>query len=405
MTGLPAWLRDPALAPTWARLRARLERDGLVAVGRLRLHPTSRDERHALGDLLGRIVVGDRVTVDLAGLDERLRQRSGCGGLLDVLTLLDGPLRDRPAERIRLTAHRTEPLELARSSVQLPWADRWVDELRRTGLLTRAADPVLVVRQAVAALEAVLADDAPTGRSRVELAAQVFGDAHALDEDRLVHRVLLRALAAAADVDLPESAEQRWSLWESYGVSPDLLSATCLTLGLQVEGDDPVSGRVTAATESGSPLHLTRWDLRRWTGRLRASDVVVCENPRVLEAVAELHGGRRAVVCTSGQPNTVVTGVLRLLAAAGCTLRSHGDFDWAGLVIANRLVAELDAVPWLMSTADYEAHARADAPPLVGAPVEAGWDPDLAASMRAFGRSLHEESVLPVLLDRLDDLR
>jgi uncharacterized protein (TIGR02679 family) len=158
------------------------------------------------------------------------------------------------------------------------------------------------------------------------------------------------------------------------------------------------------AAESGDPYHATRWDLRRFTGSFFASGVLVCENPRVLEGVAERHGGEVAAICTSGQPNTVAVSLMRQLVAAGCRLHSHGDFDWAGLGIVNRLVADLGAVPWRMSAADYEAHARADAPELTGPPVEAVWDPDLAASMRAFGRSLHEESVLALLLDSVDEI-
>lgn len=406
---LPDWLRDPALEPVWAQLRDRLERDGILASGRIRVDVTDRSRRHAVGTLTGRHLHGEQVTLDLAQLDDRLRQRSGCGGLAEVLAAHGGPLRDRPAERSRRTARRTEPLALARELVAGPWAagwvEHWLDDVRRTGLLVRAADPDTTVRQAAAVLQRLVAEGA--GRevvSRVELAAGVLGDSHALDEDRLVHRLVLRALARAAEVDLPATAEARWRLWESYGVSPDLVSSTCLTLGLRVDGDDAVARRWRLATEAGDPFAVSRWDLRRFGGAVRsARAVLVCENPRVLEAVAE----RRTavpVVCTAGQPATVVGEVLRLVRAGGGTLHCHGDFDWPGLSILNRLVTEHGARPWRMSAVDYESAARPDAPRLTGAPVDALWDPELTPAMRAFGRSLHEESVLGPLLEGLDEL-
>lgn len=393
---LPAWLADPALDEVFARLRERLERNGLRPEGRLRLSMGSREERHALSSLLGRSITRDSVTMDLDSLDLRLRERSGHGGLVAVVTArTGGALRDRPGERAGRQARREESLALAAElAAELmdgtwaeSWAESWVADLRRTGLLSRAADPEADVRRAVAVLR-VLVDGTAPG-SRVELAAHVVGDAHALDEDRLLQRVVLRALAAVRAVPPPETLAERRVLWESFGVGPDAVSSTCLTLGLYGDLDHP--------------RHVTRWDLRQSTGpRPPGRPVLVCENPRVLEAVAETHAAAIPVVCTSGEPNTVVTSVLELLVGTGATLRSHGDFDWPGIAIANRVAARFGAQPWLMAAADYERSVRPDAPELAGPPVQPTWDPELGAAMRDRGRVLHEETMLPVLLAALD---
>jgi len=212
-----------------------------------------------------------------------------------------------------------------------------VADLRRTGLLSRASDGATTVREAAVVLSVVTArGSTERGWSRVELAAQVVGDAHALDEDRLLHRVVLRGLAAtsgtAPPVAPPVAPQARRALWESFGVSPDLLSTTCLTLGLPLSRLGP------------GPVHLTRWDLRRASGFAPSERLVlVCENPRVLEAAAEQYAGRIAVVCTSGELTTVTTAVLGALVAAGRDLRYHGDFDWPGIAIANRVVARFGA--------------------------------------------------------------
>ena len=243
-------------------------------------------------------------------------------------------------------------------------------------------------------------------RSRVELAAQVVGDAHALDQDRLLHQVVARGLAAASGSALPASAGARRALWEDYGVVPDRVSRTCLILGLAPAGEDPLARRLGLAAEAGDPVHLTDRDLRRipdaWQpGR---SVVLVCENPRVLEAIADRYVASQPVVCTSGEPNTVVTTLLERLMDAGYSLRYHGDFDWPGIAIANRVVQRFGAVPWRMGAVDYEEQVRPDAPCLSGIEVEAVWDPELSAAMRASGRALHEEVVLPDLLDAVAEI-
>jgi uncharacterized protein (TIGR02679 family) len=401
---LPTWLSDPALEGLWARVQERLERNGLVAAGRVRVTLCTREERHAASALLGRSITREVVAVDLAELDARLRERSDYPGLVAVLEAWAAvPLRDRAAERAARLARREDPLDLARLLVDRPWTDLWVAELRRTGMLTRARDPEATVREAASLLTHLLEQPTPDApRSRVELAALVLGDAHALDEDRLLPRVVLRALAAAATVAPPETLRERWELWESVGVTPDGVSATCLTLGLRASIETSLGARLRVAADQGDPVHVSRWDLRRISGFLPPQrSVLVCENPRVLEAVAESYAGRVPVVCTAGEPNTVVSSVLAALVSAGAVLRYHGDFDWPGIGISNRMVSRFGVTPWLMSATDYETNVHPDAPQLTGSPVEPCWDGELGAVMRTRGRALHEETVLPVMLAEL----
>jgi uncharacterized protein (TIGR02679 family) len=393
---ISAWLDDPGLRRVWVVLRERLEARGLRAEGRVVLDGLSREERHAVAGLLGRSVTRERVSVDLADLDADLAVRSGVGGLVAVVEHATGaPLRDRPEERARHAAQRDAPIELARTLLTgKPWLDAWIQDVRRSGLLARATDATAAVRAAAAAMARLSAPGDPAGLSRTELAVAAGGHAHALDDGTTAAALVLRALAAQAGEPVPTTTSARRDLWERSGVRIDLVSATCLTLGLRGRAG-PVAARLDLAADAGDPLHLTAWDLRRCT--LRVPEVVlVCENPRVLEAVAE-RGGGWPVVCTSGQPALVVLDVLGALQ--GAELRYHGDFDWAGVAIANRLIAATGVTPWRMSAADYERGLAGATLPLVGASVEAVWDAELGASMRHHGVAVHEEAVLPDLLD------
>ncbi|WP_158068525.1 TIGR02679 family protein [Serinicoccus sp. CUA-874] len=410
----PAWVADPELGRTWERVRARFERAGLQAQGYVVLSPATRGERQAVAALLGRPAVRARVRVDLAGLDARLRERSGIGGLAEVLPAVTGqPLLDRPAARAQQLAAREAPLALAGELVTQPWADRWVAGLRSTGVLTGRDDAEDIVR-AAAAVMAELAQETtdPPGQhrhtlSRVELAARLLGDAHALDRGTVLHHVVVRALAAARDTAVPTAAREVEELWAGAGVAPDLLSRTCLVWGLRLVDGGPLGARLAAAARAGDPVHLTEWELRR-TGTLVPEPgilVLVCENPRVLEAVAQDGIPGWAVVCTSGEPNLVVDRLLVDLAAAGVELRYHGDLDWPGVAIANRAMMRYRARPWLMSAQDYLAGVSrsASGPALSGGEVEPGWDPDLGAAMRSHGRGVHEEAVLDTLLQAVRD--
>jgi uncharacterized protein (TIGR02679 family) len=387
------WLADPALTRIWQVLRERLEGRGLRVEGRVVISELSREERHAASALVGRPVTAPRLTLDLADLDAALERRSGVGGLRAVVEQVTGAaLDDRAARRALRVAGREAPFTLARDLVgDAPWVDAWLDGVRRSGVLARTADPTAAVRHAAQALARL-----PASIARTELAAAVGGGAHALDDGSAAAVLVLRALAARLGEPPPTTTAGRRALWERFGVRVDLVSTTCLTLGLRSRGDSSVAARLALAADAGDPVHLTAWDLRRI--ELQVPEVMlVCENPRVLEAVAERYGGRHAVVCTSGQPARVVLDVLHALAAA--RLRYHGDLDWPGVAIANRLVAEVGIVPWRMGADDYLAALHGPQLPLSGPPVEPGWDPELGAAMRHHGMAVHEEAVLDELLN------
>lgn len=394
-------------------LRDRLEARGLRAQGRVRLTELSRVERHAVSALIGRPVTTSEVAVDLTALDQWLTQRSPLGGLLAVVEAATGsPLQNRPAHRAHQAADRDVPFAAARATVANDpvlsgrcWVPGWLDGVRRCGLLARCSDPVTVLTVAVRVLSALLAPDRILGQARKELAATVAGGAHELDDGSPIAQVVLRALAAEAEEPLPTSVAARRRLWERFGVLPDTVSTTCLTLGLRSTGAAAAARRLDLAADAGDPVHLTSWDLQR--AELSAAPgapVLVCENPRVLEAVAQTHGGRIPVVCTAGQPALVVLDVLRRLAGGGAVLRYHGDFDWPGIAMTNRLIAEFGVQPWLMS-AEHYLTALDDAASvrlaLTGTPIDPVWDDELGSAMRHHGVAIHEEAVLRDLLSTL----
>jgi len=189
------------------------------------------------------------------------------------------------------------------------------------------------------------------------------------------------------------------------GVIVDELSAPALVLGLRARGDGFTARTLQIHADAREPCRLsTRQLLRERLDWFVHRHVFVCENPAVLASAAGLVGA--PIVCIEGQPATAARLVLQQLAAAGAALHYHGDFDWAGLTIANFVMREHGAHPWRMSAADYLAADDTKGVELRGAPVAASWDPGLADAMKARGFAVHEEQVIGALLvDIVEEVR
>jgi uncharacterized protein (TIGR02677 family) len=222
MGEVPDWLADAALEPVWHRVAEALEQRGLTPTGQVVVAGLDRASRHAVAGMLGRRVLTDRARIDLGELDRFLRERSGLGGLRDVVEAVRGePLVDRAALRSARSASREAPFAAARDWLAahpepaLPWADEWLAGLRRTGYLSRRHDPARLVQHALKILaDRFDGDGTAQVLSRVELAARTCADAHALDDGTPLAHLVLRGLATAFGAEPPGSAAERRALWE-----------------------------------------------------------------------------------------------------------------------------------------------------------------------------------------------
>ena len=411
------WWCSPTLARTWESVAARLEQTGLVPTGRVTIGGLSLAEQRSVSDLLGQSVIQDRVRIDMARLDDRLRGRAGLALVEAAARGAGRPLIDRQADRARRAAERAAPRTLAErwaaDHPQFPadLIDAWVDGLARDGILTRDDDPVALVGDALAVLADRASTLAPEGAARhhqepiarTELATKLRGDAHALDDNRRLASVVLRLIVQLTDESRAGGLANSRALWERLGVVSDRVSSTCLMLGVRLSGASAAAARHTQAADR--PVHLT-WrdldDLDRHADPDQGAEpaagqrIFVCENPRVLEAAAEIGIPGWGVVCTSGRPSLVTVEVLERLRSAGAQLRYHGDFDWPGLAMANDLVDRFGAEPWRMAADDYLALPAQLT--LSGRRVDARWDLELAPAMAHRGLAVHEEATLPALL-------
>jgi len=398
-------LAEPRLRPLWRGVHRRLEETGGELIGvRVHLRGLTDEERMAVDRLLGVRSRGATLQVGLERLDALLRERVGVE-LSEVVTSLVGPLRDRPGERAA-AAGETEALWRSLLThpalVRHPGLGAWLESLRRRGSWRRVDAPQETLR---AALDVLAQLPVSSRRGRADLAAAVLGDAHALDDQSPVGRLVIAGLVALAGGAPALRASERRRLWAEQGVITDLTSSTVLTSGLRPIAAGPLTEAASQWASAGIPLPIPLGAVQAEPWRVPAGTLVsVCENPSVLAAAA---GAASPVVCVEGQPSVAATLLLSSLVDGGATLRYHGDFGAGGLAIANAVIGGIGAEPWRFSAADHRAaleRARAagiSLRALRGPVPEAVWDDALAPSVRAAGVEVEEELVIDQLLEDL----
>lgn len=393
-----AWLRD--------RVRRRLER-GLHVNGEVELQGPTREQVAAVARLLGRPPrVGKTLRVQLAEVSTALARAGLAADVGQAVQLLDGPVENRAAGRAALEQRwRDALLPLDAAAEERPQLADWVAMVRRTGLVRRlVADPDAGRRLVDDAL-AVLRRLPHPGMRLPRLAREVLGSAHALDDGRPVDTLVLGAIHGLVGQPDLERAEARRESWAAVGVLVGDLTTTVLALNLRACGGGVSDRILNAGAAAGEPVLLSLGQLTRHPPDLTGvagRAVFVCENETVVGEAADRLGVACApLLCARGQPTVAVMRLLERLAEAGTTLRYHGDFDWPGITIANRVMRRSGAEPWRYSTADYLAAAPRSTSPLNGPPVEARWDTELRRAMEAALAQVEEEDVVDDLLTDL----
>lgn len=415
-----AALRGAEYGPLWVKARRRLERNGLSLEGTpLRLDGLDPAQRPAIAGLLGTSAAGDKpLSVRLENLDGRLRRGAAAVGLVEWLEALDGPIRNRPAERAGAQAERetswsrteAHPMLVERGELRA-----WIAEVRRSGAATRMAGSVSAGAELASRVLDVVAVLPASHITLAQLGAQLTGDAHALDRDRALGRLVdsvLRAMSAVADeesdtgtrgeVTSVGGANDWRRRWARQGVICDDLSVSTLVLNLPTSGTDLIAAVLSDNASCGEPVRLTLRQLAEAELGIKKGTLVrICENPSVVaHAATTLEGDSAPLVCVEGQPNTAVLRLLDLLTADGAVFAYHGDFDWGGLRIAKAIIDRYDVNPWRFGVDDYLAAAPSGTltlgPPATG--VAAPWSPGLVEAMTAHNVAIHEEQVLDHLL-------
>jgi len=407
------------LAPLRLRMRRYFERvDNGAPEGILRLTQLNAAEQEALALLIGRSSRPFRSTrVDVRQLDAALNEAGIASSLRTALELIDGPIVNRAAHRINIQAQWDHVTSHGHWHVTL---SDWVITPVAIRLLKRLArqNPAIaqqLLERADIVLRRLPADGVPLS----QLAAETLGNAHALDSGEPTATIILAAWRRlesknAFGANLSDDNEQQndvripdervRDIWARAGVLINELARPVLFLNLPVACNDTTMGT------PGEPAYLSLRRLVRvppvWA--VNGVTVFVCENPNLVAIAADRLGAASApLVCTDGMPAAAQRTLLTQLERAGARLMYHGDFDWAGLQIANHMMRTWHANLWRFGAKDYEVavtnapHARHD---LSGVCVAALWDEALMLAMQSHGIAIAEEAVAASLLEDLHQI-
>jgi uncharacterized protein (TIGR02679 family) len=400
------------------RLRQRFERATLDEnVESFRISKLTADEHTALASLLGRSArFSGSMRIEVQLIDAALQHAGIATSLRDALEQIDGPIIHIASARSKLQALWSDVVD----SCAHPGLTEFLQVPAGVGLLKRlsSGDPA-AASQLRSRAEAVLQCLPADGMTRAQLAANVLGDAHALDNGQATATIVLAVWrqvisptrgieeilshsedAGSIQHEIPD--ERVRDIWARAGVLVNELARPAMFLNL------PTWEAKSLTRASGEPGYASlRFLLRSppvWA--VAGRNVYVCENPNLVAIAADQLGPRCApMVCTDGMPAAAQRTLLAQLVRAGARLQYHGDFDWPGLRIGNHVIREHGARPWRFSAVEYRAAVRSAPQPghrLKGVEVIASWDEALAPAMHTHQLAIAEESVATPLLRDLE---
>ena len=431
----PQSLLEAGLQPVWVKVRARLDKHGSQRRGAIALPDLDPGSELTLRSLLGKV----SKRLDLGRLETALVERGIGNNLNEALAQLGHPPSAEAAQRRAVRARSAAARAALRGTAESwpePWAGDWADDVVSAGL-HGGFDPndvetlVHDVRRLLDYLDQHAAsnsrpaprpDDGPSNLvgpgtggspdqsepaslaaspfvSRTELAATLFGSAHALDPGTRLAAFVSRALRLRVGEDLTGR-----ELWEAAGIQADRVSAPALVWAIPVTGRSVLAELLRGAAEGGLPLHVSLLALRRDPVIVPAgTQVLVVENPRLVEAASE-RNLECCVVAANGNPATAVTTLLGHMHSSGASLWYHGDFDAAGIAICRRM-RDSGCAPWMMAASDYrdairiaqQSGVRLERDTRDCGPTP--WDPHLETAFGTGRLIVHEESVLDDVLD------
>ncbi len=400
------------------RLRRRFERAPLdAAVENFRIGKLTTEEHAALASLLGRrLRNASSLQVDVRLVDTAFQNAGIAASLRDALEKLDGPITNLATTRLALQTMWSGVLGgcTNRELIGLLRAPAGIGLLKR---LARQSPPAAL--QLCHRVEAVLQRLPASGITRSQLAADVLGDAHALDSGQPTATLVLTvwrqviartddnnddvAIEPTGDGELEPGggAERDRDVWAKAGVLVNELARPVLFLNL------PMRDAGNHSQSPGEPAYASLRSLLRSPPSWDVADrrVYVCENPNLVAIAADHWGSDCApLVCTDGMPAAAQRCLLSQLATARAQLCYHGDFDWPGVRIGNHVMREHGAQSWRFGAADYEAAVDGAAglgQTLTGKAARALWDEGLMAAMQRHRLSIAEEALAASLLEDL----
>lgn len=356
-------------------LRRKWKSHGRVA-GRITLERTSEAERRAIGGIIGKVFYEETIRFSFSEFEQGLqRTRFAPVTIKEVLeeyfgeTLLTNQgqqreERDRKHNFLnRLCGYFEESAD--GESVAFLWAREMLLKkkygyqllMKEYGKDEKQAEVLARnVGKAVIKLEERRGTDEECPLA--VFSAEISDNPHYFDRGTAAGLLLAHALCFREKTELPENAHQWRELLTRVSIVPDNVSSMVHAYGLRLRTGQGWHPAYDAFCKLKEPYVITMENLKGVTGVQAAGGrVYVVENEMVFSyLLGNLKKKEYTLLCTSGQPRSVVQVLIPYILAGGAEIYYNGDIDPDGIRIADRLWQKYgDSIHiWRMSPADYE---------------------------------------------------
>ena len=342
------------------------------AAGRISLKNASKEERKAIGGLLGKTFYEETICFSFSDFEKSLQKT--CYAPVEMKKVLEEYFGEELCtNRGKQEASRKEKQEFWErccnhfrdSAAALLWLQAVISE-KKYGyhLLNREyqnnpTQAEALVRNVGQALEVLKRMEQAGEESPLAVfAAEISGNPHYFDRGTGAGQLLVQGICYLKKEALPGTAHDWRNLLQNAGVIPDNVSSMVHAYGLRLRNKNGWHPAYEAFCQLREPCVITMENLRGITGaQATGKKAYVVENEMVFTWLLNRAEDKKfTLLCTSGQLRAVAVEMISLLLESGTDIYYSGDLDPDGLGIADRLWQRFGnhIHMWRMSEADYE---------------------------------------------------
>lgn len=190
------------------------------------------------------------------------------------------------------------------------------------------------------------------------LAAEITENPHYFDRSTTAGLLLVHAVCCCEKMELPGNAHQWRNLLLQVSIVPDNIASMVHAYGLRLRTEQGWHLAYDTFCAQKEPYVITMENMKGIIGaQAVGKKVYVVENEMVFSyLIHHLKASEDTLLCTSGQPRSVVQVLFPYVLDSGAEIYYNGDMDPDGIRIADRLWKKFgDCIHiWRMSPEDYE---------------------------------------------------
>ena len=345
------------------------------AAGRIVLNHASEEERRAIGGITGKAYLDDRIQFSCAEFEQGLQKtRFAPVDMKKLLeeyfgkTLLSRGEQERE-QRVQLYRFFQRLLEtVGENEAAKTWLQKLIGEKGYGySILCREYERDPERAETLAESIRTALEQICVLKKREEacplavFAAEISGNPHYFDRGSTAGMLLVAAICALEQTEMPKHAYEWRLLLQQAGIVPDNVSSMLHVYGLRLktaEGWHPAYDIFCARKET---YVITMENLHQIVdAQPIGGRVYIVENEMVFTYLLhQVKNPSYTLLCTSGQLRAAAQKMIELLVRSGALIYYSGDLDPDGMGIADRLWQKYkdNVCLWRMSLEDYKKAA------------------------------------------------